>query len=533
MKRIIGSFLFMLLLGLNMSPAQESIKCYTPQIVRLHIAAHKNLKEAYVAVRPVMQTSILSPSGKFRIHFDTTGTNQPAMVTADGSTIPNTTDQYVDTLAKILDIVWRTEIDSFGFVPPPSDGGRGGGNELDVYVSNLGGGLFGYTDWDDDNELTPGKTNPQYSSFIHLDNDYGAGYRTKGVQAMLATCAHEFHHTIQIGSSGLWFDDFYFYELSAESMESTVFPTARDYLFDVKTYFNNIENIPLFLSQGSGYDGYERAIFGIFMMARYGHHFMQDVWNQIRTNRPVQAVENAFEEQSSTLPREYSEFALWNYYTGDRGDSIKYYPDAKRFPTLQFSTIAALSSQSQDIAQSIKNFATSYIRVIVANDTTDMMVSNLNLADALANYSTTYPFVVTLSPTSFAGSSQIGQSLFSSFSHESDPDPSHWNMKAFGEGFSVLNTTAMALPNPFNPDRSPVLISTGTLSGSPVSLTIVSASMDLIYSGDLIPKSYLGKSFVEWKGRDNKGKTISSGVYLYILTDKNNSVQKGKIAVIR
>ena len=103
------------------------------------MAARNNVKEAYVAVRPVMQTSILSPSGKFRIHFDTTGTNQPAMVTSDGIAIPNTTNQYVDTLAKILDIVWQTEIDSFGFAPPPSDGGRGGGDELDVYVSNLGG----------------------------------------------------------------------------------------------------------------------------------------------------------------------------------------------------------------------------------------------------------------------------------------------------------------------------------------------------------------------------------------------------------
>ena len=106
-------------------------------------------------------------------------------------------------------------------------------------------------------------------------------------------------------------------------------------------------------------------------------------------------------------------------------------------------------------------------------------------------------------------------------------------MKTFGIDYYNYNTTATVLPNPYHPDRSPLLISTGNLSGSPISLTIVSASMDLVFNGDITPQNYLGKSFIAWNGKDNKGRTVSSGVYLYIVTDKNNSVQKGKIAVVR
>jgi hypothetical protein len=75
--------------------------------------------------RPVLQTSILSPLKRFRIHFDTTGINTPAMVTPQGARIEGTAAQYADTAAKIFDSVWTAEVTTFGFGAPPSDQGEG------------------------------------------------------------------------------------------------------------------------------------------------------------------------------------------------------------------------------------------------------------------------------------------------------------------------------------------------------------------------------------------------------------------------
>ena len=89
------------------------------------------------AIRPLNDTSVVSPSGKFRIHFDTTNVNgnQPFLYDANGQRIPNSTRAYVDSVAQVCDHVYHVEVDSFGYPPPPSDSGVGGGNEYDIYIS--------------------------------------------------------------------------------------------------------------------------------------------------------------------------------------------------------------------------------------------------------------------------------------------------------------------------------------------------------------------------------------------------------------
>ncbi len=63
--------------------------------------------------RPVLQTSIVSPSGFFRIHYDQTGFNRPAYVSSLSA------DQNAAEVAEALDSVYRFEIDYLGYLPPP------------------------------------------------------------------------------------------------------------------------------------------------------------------------------------------------------------------------------------------------------------------------------------------------------------------------------------------------------------------------------------------------------------------------------
>jgi hypothetical protein len=65
-----------------------------------------------------MQKSIISPSGFFRIHFDTTNSN--------GNGIPSyvpgwSIDQNVAEVAKALDSAYNFEVNFLGFPPPPPD----------------------------------------------------------------------------------------------------------------------------------------------------------------------------------------------------------------------------------------------------------------------------------------------------------------------------------------------------------------------------------------------------------------------------
>ncbi len=55
--------------------------------------------------RPVLQTSIVSPSGFFRIHYDATGSNIPSF--ASGLSV----EQNVAEVAKALDSTYRFEVD--------------------------------------------------------------------------------------------------------------------------------------------------------------------------------------------------------------------------------------------------------------------------------------------------------------------------------------------------------------------------------------------------------------------------------------
>ena len=153
---------------------KSNIDLYTPE---QQVVLQKILS------RPDLQTSIVSPSGFFRIHYDQTGFNSPSYVSS------LTADQNAAEVAKSLDSVYRFEVNYLGYLPPPGDNGAGGDNKYDIYIQNQGAGLYGYTE----PESRVGQIN--WTSFIVIDNDY-VGYYGTGINGMLVTVAHEFHHAI-------------------------------------------------------------------------------------------------------------------------------------------------------------------------------------------------------------------------------------------------------------------------------------------------------------------------------------------------
>jgi len=513
----------------------DSEKCGTLSIVRQLNDALSMKTDLPQSSRPVLQKQRVTPSGNFRIHYDTAGVNQPAMVSVSVvngvktvTRIQNSYQQFIDTLVILFDSVWRAEVDQFGFSAPPEDNARGGGNEFDIYVLDLGGGLFGETMIESDIPVGPSKPNQQYASYIKVDNDFGSGYRTNGIEALMATAAHEFHHAIQIGGSGVWeSSQFFFYELCAEAMEPIVFRDAKDYLFDVKTYFKNISITPLF-QQRTTFDnaGYERALWAIFLMKRYGTVVMKDIWNEMKLQRPVPALNAVLNSYSTSIQREFANFSHWNFFTAYRADSTQYYTDARLYPMVPFVYSLSAGPTAQQVSINTKSFTANYVKASSGADSAFFVISNTDYYDALNYSEQIFASQLSVTTTAQSGFNAVSSGLYAKFSAV---DMENWSFIPIG-----ITSHSFCFPNPFKPAASSLLIAPGNVGvASDVTLTVIAASsLDLVYSKQADYTTFSGTQYVEWKGRDHNNNIVPSGVYMYVLS-KGSIIIKGKFAVIR
>ena len=177
--------------------------------------------------RPDAQHNLLSPSGHFRVHYDTAGVNAVSSKDADANGIPD----YIDRTLSVLDSTWVLEIEQLGYNPPPSDNGLGGGGEYDVHVVELGVGrsYYGFA--------YPGTSGATTYSHLEIDNNFtDPGYKqTRGLDALRVTIAHEFHHALQFGYYAT-FDGSWWQESTSTWMEEVAYPHIDDYL-QYLTYF--------------------------------------------------------------------------------------------------------------------------------------------------------------------------------------------------------------------------------------------------------------------------------------------------------
>ncbi|HID11797.1 MAG TPA: hypothetical protein EYP17_10945 [Candidatus Latescibacteria bacterium] len=91
---------------------------------------------------------------------------------------------------------------------------------------------------------------------------------------------------------------------------------------------------------------------------------------------------------------------------------------------------------------------------------------------------------------------------------------------------SEISAPVEASPNPFSPEEGPLTFR-NLPEGS--SLCIFSPSGELVRS--LSPKG--GKTKVDWKGDNDAGYLVGSGVYLYVVRDPQGGTQVGKVALVR
>ena len=482
--------------------------------------------------RPELQTSVLSPMGYFRVHYDTIGINTPFLLDKNGDPVPGSARAYVDSVAQTFDHVWQFETQFLGYPPPPEDRGKGGGNEYDIYILEFSGSIYGLTNFDEENIMNPHKPNPSYSSFIEIDNDF-RGYFSAGVEGLKVTAAHELYHAIQIGNYGLWADDIYYYELTSTWMEDVVYDEVNDYYQWLPHYFRNT-SLPFNLS--NGFIEYGRSLWGKFIEKRFGRNLMKRSWEHISTVRTLRALDVSLREVGTSFVRELSEFSVWLFYTGWRADPTRYFSEGRAYPEIRIIDRVMFIPPTATISSSSRALSLQFYQLLVDRglgnlDTVSVALTNINLAAVERSEDRIYGFSYRFTTGDIDGPFEsLRNGLKVKFVVS---DPMNWKSITFLNSEVDAQDKFLPYPNPFVAGKSGGIVFP-VRSNQPmhVTLNIYSSSFDLVWSKTQDTAIQFGKQVILWDGKDTKGSFVPSGIYVYYIITKE-SEYKGKTAVVR
>ena len=91
-----------------------------------------------------------------------------------------------------------------------------------------------------------------------------------------------------------------------------------------------------------------------------------------------------------------------------------------------------------------------------------------------------------------------------------------------------ITESIVVYPNPFNVNKGIEYVTFNGLSTTATTVRIYNLTGELIYETDEV---YNGKAF--WDCRNNSGKDVASGIYIYLITNNQNQKSTGKIGIVK
>ncbi len=266
----------------------------------------------------------------FCVHWVAEGIDAPDLADVNGSGVPN----FVLKVLRIAEHVHEVENDKLGWREPKSDGRKGGGvGKTDIYLSQIGGELFGYAAPDRGQASKQHRIPRRLHGYLVLDNDYSAFEfpGTTPTHDLEVTLAHEYNHILQFGYDA--FQDPWFAESTAVWMEDQVYNGIDDYLRYVRRWVKRWD-IPLTTSSIKEYGS---AVWNQWLQRHYGSAIIRRAWAHAIQVRPGGFSVNAYETAiraagHSDLGHDFAHFAaaVAEWRTGEGFRESALYPDMPR-----------------------------------------------------------------------------------------------------------------------------------------------------------------------------------------------------------
>ncbi len=489
----------------NLLYAQAPDKCGSPSVIE-QLREGKMQSLGTLLVPPSLSDSLISPSGRFMIHFAKSGRDSAS-------------NEFVQAVAEYADEAYELEIVQLGYPKPPYSFGD---SMWHIYLHDFVTGTYGKTFPTDEGSFSRSPSGLQrFRSFIEMDNDYPQNqYPTSGLDAARITVFHEFHHVVQFGDYGIDLSSdirtqiyVRFQEMTSTWMESRSTPGVIDYTYYMPSYFKNIDlTFPLATTDF----GYSESVWLYYLAKRFGDDVVRKTWERYSDidNDFLASTENTLLSYNSDFCAEYKKFGVQLFATGRRNTNSTVFADAKIFP------VDALKVNHIPIGvpTSYQALVRASLNLFVAGDSRDSSVIAVSR---------------NIDPTKLSNATIKFTSL-NTFENQYDyPETFCDTIVKFSPADAVVFPQPFILQDGINAEPMKLLASNG--SKKPVSdpdLTIYSVDMTLIRRIVAPPEAFGGTWYLNWDGKDDIGKLVPSGIYVYtILIDGEK--KSGKMVVVR
>jgi hypothetical protein len=261
-------------------------------------------------VRPRLRAVYYSEHFSIYYTDDPDNPHSPSLADEDKDTVPD----YIENLGAYLERAWTVYTTDtpagMGYNPPLRGGAR-----YSVLVYQLPLGYSGQT-WADS------KTGRRATSHVSISSHLSEPY-------VRAVAAHELFHAFQYGYN--YTASFWWKEASADWAANEVFPEVDTYIIPYYDWFQ-VPGWPL--DYTDGWHEYGSSIWAKHLAQSRGRDIIRDIWvNQRAENDSFKAISATLEASGTTLANEFNDFAVWNWFTGDRADGA-HYPQGQNYPML-------------------------------------------------------------------------------------------------------------------------------------------------------------------------------------------------------
>ncbi|MEO0114599.1 MAG: T9SS type A sorting domain-containing protein [candidate division WOR-3 bacterium] len=239
-------------------------------------------------------------STHFVIHFDTTGTRA-------------VTRAQAESVSVWAEHSWAKQVDTLGWDEPPPDNNHGVDNRYDIYLMGVDpGGYLGVTFAD---EPGPDPNQEDWTSWIELTINPNR-------QVTRPLVAHEFNHACQFSCSG--YEGGWWYENTSEWMEKITMGVDHGRVGGGSDNPDPLEDPHVEITCDD--DGYEYAggLWPRFLGEYWSVILPRQIWSlcgihfEGHTLEDMDSVLRLYYD--SDLKKALGHYAIWRYFTGNRGD---------------------------------------------------------------------------------------------------------------------------------------------------------------------------------------------------------------------